>query len=142
MNMRNSIIITLEILVAILVIAVTLFVSVPKFSNILRKSEDIATKKGLTYLRSAIALYYSENSGKYPDANIAKELVQKGYIQEIPYAYIPGHKKSNTIHVDNLENNVDTGGWAYKASDIKDSTGKYKGQIWVNCSCGDYWSNL
>ncbi|MDR1522358.1 MAG: hypothetical protein LBS29_00115 [Endomicrobium sp.] len=128
---------TLEILLAILVIAITLFLSVPKFSNILRKSEAIATKKGLASLRSAISLYYSDNGGKYPDANIAKELVEKGYIREIPYVYIPGHKKSNIIHVKDLENNVDVGGWAYKVDDFNDSTGKHQWQIWVNCSYGD-----
>jgi type II secretory pathway pseudopilin PulG len=131
----------LEILLAILIIAITLFISVPKFSNILRESEGIATKRGLASLRNAISLYYSENDGKYPDVNIAKELVEKGYIQDIPFVYIPGHKKSNTIYTDNLANNVDVGGWAYKADSIKDSTGKYQGQIWVNCTCGD-WGNL
>jgi type II secretory pathway pseudopilin PulG len=132
---------TLEVLLAILVIVITLFVNVPKFSNILRKSEDIATKKGLASLRSAISLYYSDNGGKYPDANISKELVEKGYIKEIPYAYIPGHKKSNVIYVKDLESNVDVGGWGYKVDDFKDSTGKHQGQIWVNCSHGD-WGSL
>ncbi|MDR0676189.1 MAG: hypothetical protein LBF97_04010 [Elusimicrobiota bacterium] len=141
MNIRNSFVLVLEILLALLVIATTLFISVPKFSNILRKSEDIATKKGLASLRSAISLYYSDNGGKYPGVNIAKELVENGYIQEIPFVYIPGHKKSNIIYTDNLANNVDVGGWAYKADSIKDSTGKYQGQIWVNCTCGD-WGNL
>jgi type II secretory pathway pseudopilin PulG len=139
--MRNSFVLVLEILLAVLIIAATLFISIPKFSNILRKSEDIATKKGLASLRSAVSLYYTDNGGKYPDANIEKELVEKGYIQEIPYAYIPGHKKSNIIYTKNLASNIDVGGWAYKADSIKDSSGKYQGQIWINCTCGD-WGNL
>jgi prepilin-type N-terminal cleavage/methylation domain-containing protein len=140
--MRNKKIFTLiEILVAVIIIGLIAHFAIPKYTAVLHESGEIATKKGLASLRSAIALYYGENGGKYPGVDISKELVEKGYIKQIPYVYMPHHKDSNTISTHDLENNADTGGWAYKADDTTDSTGRVKGQIWINCSHGD-WSKL
>ncbi|MDR3253525.1 MAG: hypothetical protein LBT07_00990 [Endomicrobium sp.] len=131
----------IEILIAVAVIIVLAFTSIPKFLDIFKKAEETATKKGLASLRSAISLYYGDNGGNYPDINIAAELVKKGYIEKIPYVYIPYHKKSNIVLTSSLANNTDTGGWAYKYDDKPDSTGRVKGQIWINCSHDD-WSKL
>jgi type II secretory pathway pseudopilin PulG len=137
----NNRVSNLEILIAIIILVIFACVAVPRFLSILRKSEEIATKKGLYSLRTAIALYYEDNGGKYPDANIAKELVEKGYIQSIPYVYLPYSKKSNLILIQNIENNIYAGGWLYKIDDTPDSTGRSKGQIWINSSHNG-WSNL
>jgi type II secretory pathway pseudopilin PulG len=131
----------LEMLVAVIIIVIFIFISLLKSLSVLHKSEEIATKKGLASLKSAIAMYYGDNDGNYPDANIAKELVEKGYIKQIPYVYIPHHKKSNLILTSNLTENTDTGGWAYKVDNTTDSTGKAKGRIWINCSHSD-WNKL
>jgi hypothetical protein len=73
----------------------------------------------------------------YPDSDISKELVEKGYIEKIPYVYLPHHKKSNQITITNTNENTDSGGWVYKVDDTLDSNGRTKGQIWINCSRGD-----
>jgi type II secretory pathway pseudopilin PulG len=131
----------IEIAVAIVIISSLVFLTVYKCLSVLEQSKEIATKKGLSSLRNAIAIYYSDNSGRYPDSDISKEIVEKGYIEKIPYVYIPHHKKSNQITIDNLNKNTDSGGWAYKVDDTPDSNGRTKGQIWINCSHGD-WSKL
>jgi type II secretory pathway pseudopilin PulG len=131
----------IEIVGAIIVLVLLTSLILPKCFRALEQSKEIATKKGLSSLRSAIAVYYAYNNGKYPDSNIAKDLVDKGYIEKIPYVYIPHHKKSNYITTTNLDNNTDSGGWAYKVEDTPDSSGRTKGQIWINCSHGN-WSKL
>jgi Tfp pilus assembly protein PilE len=130
-----------EVLAAVLVLGVLIFATVHKCSNVLEQSREIATKKGLSSLRSAITIYYADNNGNYPSRDIAKEIVEKGYIEKIPYVYLPRHKKSNQITIGNLDKNIDSGGWAYKVDDMPDSNGKTRGQIWINCSHGD-WSKL
>jgi hypothetical protein len=133
----------IEIVGAVVVLVLLTFLTLPKCFRVLEQSKGIATKKGLSSLRSAIAVYYADNNGKYPGTNIAKDLVEKGYIEKIPYAYIPrhNHKKSNYITTTNLDKNTDSGGWAYKVDDTPDSSGRTKGRIWINCSQGD-WSKL
>jgi hypothetical protein len=87
-------------------------------------------------------LHYGNNGGHYPDVDIAKELVEKGYMRKIPYVvYISHHKKPNSILTYDLANNTDVGGWAYKADETSDSTGGVKGQIWINCLHND-WNKL
>ena len=115
-----------------------------KLSDMLRKSNEGATKGSLGALRSAIAMYYGDHEGNYPSADIVKELTENGkYINEIPYAYCPPHHgKSNNIITKDFDKNKDKGGWAYKADDEEDGTGKVKGQIWVNCSCTDSKGNV
>jgi hypothetical protein len=131
----------IEIVLAILGLGLLIFITVNKCSKVLEQSKEIATKKGLSSLRSAIAVYYADNNGNYPSTDISKELVEKGYIEKIPYVYLLHHKKSNQIIIANLNRNIDSGEWAYKVDDSPDSTGHTKGQIWINCSHGD-WSKL
>ncbi|MCL1971768.1 MAG: hypothetical protein FWG57_02115 [Endomicrobia bacterium] len=143
-NIFNAI----EIVIALAVVVIVAMIAVPKFTSILRKSDEGATKGSLGALRSAIAMYYGDNEGNYPSADIVKELTENGrYIQEIPFASCtPYHKKSNKVYVGDFEKNKDLGGWAYKADDDEDGTGRVKGQIWVNCthqdSKGNVWSEL
>ena len=143
-NVFNAI----EIVVALAVVVIVAMIAVPKFTSILRKSDEGAAKGSLGALRSAIAMYYGDNEGNYPSEDIVKELTENGrYIQEIPFAYCPPyHKKSNRICVGDFEKNKDLGGWAYKADDAEDGSGRVKGQIWVNCthqdSKGNVWSEL
>jgi general secretion pathway protein G len=131
----------IEIVAAVIVVGLLAFLTLPKCFHALEQSKEVATKKGLFSLRSALAMYYGDNNGRYPGSDIGKELVEKGYIEKIPYVYIPHHKKSNQIITTNLDKNTDSGGWAYKVDDTPDSSGRTKGQIWINCSHGD-WSKL
>lgn len=138
----------IEIVIAIAVVLILSIIAIPKLSDMLRKSNEGATKGSLGALRSAIAMYYGDHEGNYPSADIVKELTENDkYINEIPYAYCPPHHgKSNNIITKDFDKNKDKGGWAYKADDEEDGTGKVKGQIWVNCSCtdskGNVWSEL
>ncbi|MDR2427099.1 MAG: hypothetical protein LBD46_08000 [Endomicrobium sp.] len=138
----------IEIVIAIAVIVIISIIAVPKFVDVLQKSEESATKSALGALRGAIAMYYGDHEGNYPSADIVKELTEnEKYIQEIPYAACPPyHKKSNKIYTSDFEKNRDLCGWAYKADDGDDGSGRVKGQIWVNCihqdSKGNIWSEL
>ncbi|MDR1196272.1 MAG: type II secretion system GspH family protein [Endomicrobium sp.] len=138
----------IEIVIALAVVVIISIIAVPRFMNVLRKSEEGATKSALGALRGAIAMYYGDHEGNYPSAEIVKELTENGkYIQEIPYASCPPyHKKSNKIYVGDFEKNKNLGGWAYKEDDAEDGTGRVKGQIWVNSanqdSKGNIWSEL
>jgi general secretion pathway protein G len=137
----------ISLLIAVAVTVLLASIAVPKMRTILSKANEDATKAGLSSLRSAIAIYYGEHNGAYPDENIVKELVEDGqYIEKIPYVYLDHHKKSNKILLSNFAENPDSGQWAYKADNTDDLTGRVKGEIWINCahkdSLGNVWSEL
>jgi general secretion pathway protein G len=57
-------------------------IAIPRFAQMLEKSREGATKGNLGTIKSAVAIYYGENNGKYP-ANLEKDLVPK-YLTAIP----------------------------------------------------------
>ncbi len=143
----------IEIVIAVAVVVLFAIIAVPKLADVLRKSNEGATKGGLGALRSAIAVYYGDHEGNYPGENIVEEITADGkYIKEIPVAYCPPyHPKSGKVIVLTGENDADipedTGEWIYKAvENDDDGTGRVKGQIWINCSHvdskGNIWSEL
>ncbi|MCL2335163.1 MAG: prepilin-type N-terminal cleavage/methylation domain-containing protein [Endomicrobia bacterium] len=138
----------IEIVIAVAVVVILAIIAVPKFADVLRKSEEGATKAGLGALRTAVAMYYGDHEGSYPGADVVKELTADGkYIKEIPYARCPPyHGKSSVVITGNFDENKDSGKWAYKTDDSEDGTGKVKGQIWILCthkdSKGNVWSEL
>lgn len=138
----------IEIIIAIAVIVILSIIAVPKFTNILRESNEKATKANLGALRNAIALYYGDHEGEYPGLDIVKELTEnQKYIKEIPFVYcVPHHSKTNKIILKDFDKYKDSGYWAYKIDDSDDGTGRLKGQIWILCthtdSKGNVWSEL
>ena len=131
----------IEIVVAILIILFLTFFFYPKFLDIIRKSNEATTRANLTALRSAIAVYYGDNEGRFPSANIAQELTGDDgkYIKYIPEAFCPPYTNpSNEI---TTEPTGKSGKWAYQ---VKDSDDRQAGEIWVDCnkedSKGVVWS--
>ena len=55
----------IEIIVAIFIILLVTLVVYPKFLDIIRKSNEAASRANLTALRNAIAVYYGENETRY-----------------------------------------------------------------------------
>ncbi|MDR0822218.1 MAG: hypothetical protein LBN20_00345 [Endomicrobium sp.] len=138
-----------ELIIALIIIIAAAFLIIPNLSAVLRTSNESAAKKNLNALRSAIALYYSDNTGSYPSENIFQEIAEdKKYINKIPAVNLSKHKKSNSIVImkGSEDKDLDTGGWAYKVDDEKDNTGKRKGDLWINCSHKNLqdavWSSL
>ena len=83
-----------EIFIGVAVILLITLVVYPKFIDIIRKSNEAATRANLTALRSAIAIYYGDNEGTFPTENIAKELITEDgkYIKFIPEVYCPPYQ--------------------------------------------------
>ena len=130
----------LILIIAVLFIAFTLI----RFISTMNKLDEDATKLGLKSLRDAVDLYYGENEGRYPSENIANELIESGYLTEIPYNYIDG--KSNEIIVSGFENSKGSGGWGYRPFGNEENADKPVGSIWVNSSKkdsdGEVWELL
>lgn len=79
----------LEALMIVVVLGVVAFITVPKFQTMLYQSRESRTKSHLGDLRGALAIYYSDNFGRYPsdegtpETRLSSVLVPQ-YLKKIP----------------------------------------------------------
>lgn len=117
----------LEVIITVVVFALLVGLTVPKFVSLVHKAREGSTKHQLVRLRSAIAAYYGENQGVYPTDDLSS-LVPK-YIEAIPQANVPGYKLSSQVSAGSYETAfTKTGGWAY----INDPADPRFGDVFVN----------
>ncbi len=129
----------IEIVVTLLVFALLLGLTVPKFITLVNKAREGSTKHQLVRLRSAIAAYYGENQGVYPTDNLTS--LVPTYIEAIPQVNVPGLPKTNKVTAGNYEAAfTKTGGWAY----VNDPADPRFGDVFVNTdkedSYGKAWN--
>jgi len=121
----------IELMIVVAIIGILAAVAVPKFADLIRKSNEGATRGNLGSLRSALSIYYGNLEGMYPaDVNVLT--VDGKYIDKIPTAKTPNyHGDSAVITNGSVFADVDdAGGWVYGAYP---AAGETYGQIYVNC---------
>jgi len=64
------------------IVGILAAIAIPRYAQMLEKSREGATKGNLGALKSALAIYYADHSGKWP-SNLEKDLVPK-YTDSIP----------------------------------------------------------
>lgn len=148
-NGRKAAFATLGALCVLLVAGVfgaMVFASAGKFSSLIAKSGEGATKGNLGVLRSALAIYYGDNEGQYPATLDA--LIGPKYVPAMPKTKTGKHPESDawtpygaelctgsteygkTIDPSKIK---DTGGWGY----VADPKAKCYGEVFVDCSHED-----
>ena len=131
----------IELMIVVAIIGILAAIAIPKFSELIKKSKEGATKGSLASIRSAVAIYYGENEGIYPSTNsatadgndvtteFAGQLVPK-YLSSIPYVKLgrPGYADNNHVYYDHygLKNKT---GWGY--------AGPLTGEVFVSCTDED-----
>lgn len=140
----------IELMIVVSIIGILASIAVPKFSDLVRKSREGATKGNLGGLRSALSIYYGDMEGVFPSGTwqsnsaVLSSLVPK-YIQAIPLAYAPDfHTATSNVfcHFDIASCMHDGYGWIYDGTTPADS--KW-GSVWIACSHTDTkasrWTN-
>ena len=124
----------IELMIVVAIIGILAAIAIPKFAELIRKSNEGASKGNLGSIRSALSIYYGDMEGVYPTDVVA--LTQNGkYMTAIPKAKTPNfHPDSASVNqaatpVDDTKN----GGWAYDNS----NTDPNFGSLWVNCTHTD-----
>ncbi|MDR0291888.1 MAG: hypothetical protein LBI01_03845 [Elusimicrobium sp.] len=98
----------LQMIFALVLVLIFAGLSVPKIIDIPRKTSEGQTKYNLERLRSAIAAYYGDNRGTYPEDDLS--VLVPRYIEKIPYEDVYGYEKSNKV---NTKEFTGKGGWFY-----------------------------
>ncbi len=116
-----------EIVITVVIFAVLLGFTVPKFMALVHKAQEGKTKHQLVRVRSAIAAYYGEHQGQYPTDDLTS--LVPAYIEKIPQATVPGHAPTAHVSTGTFEQAfTKTGGWAY----VSDPADPRYGDFFVN----------
>jgi prepilin-type N-terminal cleavage/methylation domain-containing protein len=129
----------IELMIVVAIIGILAAIAIPKFSVLIRKSHEGATKGKLSALRAALRIYNGDTEGLYPADDLTCLIRDGRYINAIPEADIPPyHTKSSEVkNNDDLGTGIiltaDTGGWLYWnwAAGVPS---RHWGDIWIGCT--------
>lgn len=128
----------IELMIVVAIIGILAAIAIPRFADLIRKSNEGATKGNLGAVRSALSIYYGDMEGVYPNDPAALTLDQK-YMKELPVAKTPPfHPDQNATTMTSNMSTDGTYGWGY--NNIQ--TSNNFGQLWVYCTHTDSKSNL
>jgi prepilin-type N-terminal cleavage/methylation domain-containing protein len=129
----------IELMIVVAIIGILAAIAIPKFADLIRKSNEGATKGNLGAVRSALSIYYGDLEGVYPNNPEALTINGK-YLSTVPNAKTPNyHGDSAAFNIASTE--TDAGGWNYNNV----STNANFGTLFVNCthtdSKGSVWTS-
>ena len=129
----------IELMIVVAIIGILAAIAIPKFADLIRKSNEGATKGNLGAIRSAVSIYYGEQEGTWPFVSGANTLASilttnNGmFIKAMPNSYEPNyHAATSSVSLDAVG---DDGYWGYEnslAGGVKTT-----GDVWVNCTHTD-----
>ena len=124
----------IELMIVVAIIGILAAIAIPKFAELIRKSNEGSAKGNLGAVRSALSIYYGDMEGLYPVNLVALTIAGK-YLTAIPKAKAPNyHTDSATARENDSTNAVnDGGGWGY----VNYPGDSNFGTLWVNCSHTD-----
>ncbi|MEK7657506.1 MAG: prepilin-type N-terminal cleavage/methylation domain-containing protein [Elusimicrobiota bacterium] len=124
----------IELMIVVAIIGILAAIAIPKFADLIRKSNEGATKGNIGAIRSALSIYYGDMEGLFPDNPTALTLGAK-YLSAMPTAKTPSyHADSAAVVLGSAASDMtDAGGWAY--GNVP-SVSTY-GSIFVNCTHTD-----
>lgn len=121
----------IELMIVVAIIGILAAIAIPKFADLIRKSNEGSTKGNLGTVRSSLSIYYGDQEGQYP--NTPEALTTGGsYIDFIPGVKTPNyHPDTSAIELNNSGN--DAAGWGYNNTPSDANFGA----LFVNCSHTD-----
>lgn len=129
----------IELMIVVAIIGILAAIAIPKFAELVRKSNEGATKGNLGAVRSALTIYYADMEGMFP-SDPASLTINGKYLNKIPKAHAPPYHAAGASIVLGSESTglTDAGAWIFD-SDPAD-TGY--GDIMVDCSHTDSKSTM
>ena len=123
----------IELMIVVAIIGILAAIAIPKFAELIRKSNEGATKGNLGAIRSALSIYYGDMEGYYP-LNLTSITTSGKYMSAIPKSKTPNYHPDTSAVVNNsVMADNSTGGWRYN-----NVTGDSNyGTLWVNCTHTD-----
>ncbi|TBR25508.1 type II secretion system protein [bacterium] len=153
----------IELMIVVAIIGILAAVAIPKFSELIRKSNEGANRGNLGSIRSALSIYYGDMEGNWPTDDLSSLTVGGKYITAIPTHKAVGfHPASNGVCA-SLYNaggcgiglgapplydaQVNNRAWVYWDRDQLPMSGtpRNKGDLWIGCihtdTKGSVWTS-
>ena len=142
----------IELMIVVAIIGILSAIAIPKFADLIRKSNEGATKGNLGAIRSAVSIYYGEQEGAFPLATADGSDATAGslgniltmnngkYLKSSPSCNTPPYHTasvSTTISVSSADESTGAGGWGYQANITPPVGSRSAGDVWVNCTHTD-----
>ena len=128
----------IELMIVVAIIGILAAIAIPKFADLIRKSNEGASKGNLGSIRSALSIYYGDLEGVYP-VDMNSLTINGKYMTAIPKAKTPNyHADTATASQAGTTAVNDAGGWAYDNV----NTDSNFGSLWVNCTHTDTKSSI
>jgi prepilin-type N-terminal cleavage/methylation domain-containing protein len=123
----------IELMIVVAIIGILAAIAIPKFANLIRKSNEGASKGNLGSIRGALSIYYGDLEGQYPN-DMSSLTVSGKYLTSIPMGKTPNyHNDSNTVLNGAAADDTSGSRWVYN-----NVTGNANmGTVWVNCTHTD-----
>ncbi len=147
----------IELMIVVAIVGILAAVAVPKFADLVRKANEGATKGNLGAIRSAVTIYYAEQSGVFPNPTVDGDdtnaaalggvlTMNNGmFLSKMPYSNCPPYhpaSKSATIQVNSANESVGAGWWGYQDA-VNPPVGQQPyGAVWVNCTHTDSYTTM
>ncbi len=80
----------IELMIVVAIIGILAAIAIPKFANLIRKSNEGASKGNLGSIRGALSIYYGDLEGQYP-SDMASLTISGKYVTSIPSAKAPNY---------------------------------------------------
>ena len=123
-------------MVVVAIIGILGGVAAARFGGLINKSKEGATRGGLASVRSALTLYYADNTF-YPADDLSSLVQGRRYLDNLPLVKLPGTNHPENPHVtvgaSTAAAVTDTGGWAY----VNDPASPDFGTLLINCTHAD-----
>ncbi len=141
----------MELMIVVSILAIMASIALPKYADMLLKATEGTQKGNLGSLRSALQIYYADNTGIFPSCAVSPgstvltdALIPK-YIPNIPMVKNGLHPTTNSVYCDYeiVAGAVHDGqGWYYDGALPTDSQ---NGGVFVACdhtdTIGSSWTN-
>jgi prepilin-type N-terminal cleavage/methylation domain-containing protein len=125
----------IELMVVVAIIGILAAIGTIIYNDLIRKSQEGATKGGLASLRSALSIYYGDNESGYPVDDLTCLTAAGKYMAAIPTMKTPYYHPDSTAVLPEATPS-DSGNWSY------DNTGDQNwGQVFVGCTHNDMKGN-
>lgn len=123
-----------EMMIPMAILGILAAIAIPKFNELVRKSNEGATKGNLGAMRSALSIFYGETGRRYPSQPVSLTF-GKRYLPYLPKAKLePLHPVSEQVRLGAGAWDVDDhGGWLY----VADRRSETFGVVLVNCTHTD-----
>ncbi|MBI5624203.1 MAG: type II secretion system protein [Elusimicrobia bacterium] len=141
----------IELMIVVSIIGILAAIAVPKFADLIRKSQEGRTKGSLGAVRSALSIYYSDMEGHFP-SDLASLTVGGKYIPNMPKVMAAGFHPDSSSVADNTTGGCnaiyinDQGGFGYWSAEDDACPGalgfggqrkRTKGEVWIGCTHTD-----